>query len=187
VADDADRLLGCTDGPAIRAEIAALVPSYAGIERLAKTGDSVQWGGPHLCTEWRFPTDDGKAHFRAVPLPVAERTAGTFAVSTRRGKQFNTLVYGDTDPLTGAPRDAVLMNPDDAAERHLRSGDAVTLANGHGRFTGRVMMAPIARGNLQVHWPEGNALIPRGRHDPTGGVPDYNARVDLAPASTIPA
>ena len=183
----ADRLLGCGDGPAIRAEIARVVPFYAGIERLARAGDAVQWGGPHLCTEWRFPTADGKAHFRPVALPDTDRPQGTFVLSTRRGKQFNTLVYAETDPLTGAPRDAVLMNPDDAAERHLTSGDAVTLRSDHGRFAGRVFVAPIARGNLQVHWPEGNALIARGRFDATGGVPDYNARVDLAPAPTAPA
>ena len=28
-------------------------------------------------------------------------------MATRRGKQFNTLIYDETDPLTGAPRDAV--------------------------------------------------------------------------------
>jgi predicted molibdopterin-dependent oxidoreductase YjgC len=183
----ADRLLRCADAAAIRAEIAEVVPSYAGIERLEAAGDAVQWGGPHLCTEWRFPTDDGKAHFRVVPMPASEQEPGTFMVSTRRGKQFNTIVYGDTDPLTGAPRDAVLINPDDAAERHLRAGDAVTLANDHGRFVGRAFPAPIARGNLQVHWPEGNVLIGRGVLDATGGVPDYNARVRLhagaAPAS----
>jgi len=175
----ADRRLGCASAAAIRAEIAAVVPFYAGIERLAAAGDSVQWGGPHLCTEWRFPTDDGKAHFRVVGMPADDREPGTFVLSTRRGKQFNTIVYGDVDPLTGAPRDAVLINPDDAAERHLRAGDAVTLANDHGRFAGRVFLAPIARGNLQVHWPEGNVLIARGVLDATGGVPDYNARVRL--------
>jgi molybdopterin-dependent oxidoreductase alpha subunit len=184
---DAGRLLGCADSPAIRAEIARIVPFYAGIEGLARAGDSVQWGGPHLCTEWRFPTADGKAHFRTVPLPATGRPGGTFVLSTRRGKQFNTLVYAETDPLTGAPRDAVLMNPDDAAERHLRSGDAVTLRSDHGHFAGRVFLSAIARGNLQVHWPEGNALIPRGRRDPTGGVPDYNAHVELAPAAGPPA
>jgi predicted molibdopterin-dependent oxidoreductase YjgC len=96
----ADGLLGCGDGPAIRAEIAHVVPFYAGIERLVRAGDSVQWGGPHLCTEGRFPTPDGKAHFRAVPLPETDRPRDTFALSTRRGKQFNTLVYAETDPLT---------------------------------------------------------------------------------------
>ncbi|HWP67280.1 MAG TPA: FdhF/YdeP family oxidoreductase [Candidatus Limnocylindria bacterium] len=176
---EAAATFGCADAAAIRAEIARIVPFYAGIERLAAAGDSVQWGGPHLCTEWRFPTNDGKARFRVVPLPVRSALPGTFALSTRRGKQFNTLVYAETDPLTGAPRDAVLMNPDDAAERRLRAGDVVTLASEHGRFTGRVFLAPIARGDLQVHWPEGNVLIGRGARDATGGVPDYNARVRL--------
>jgi hypothetical protein len=46
-----------------------------------------------------------------------------------------------------------------------------------GRYEGRVFLAPIARGNLQVHWPEGNVIIPRGLHDTLGGVPDYNATV----------
>ena len=35
----------------------------------------------------------------------------------------------------------------------------------------------MARGNLQIHWPEGNVIIRRGITDPAGGVPDYNARV----------
>jgi molybdopterin-dependent oxidoreductase alpha subunit len=172
--------LGCESGPAIREEIARVVPFYAGIETLRETGDAVQWGGPHLCAGWRFPTPDGRAHFAPVALPDTRRPAGTFAVATRRGKQFNTLVYADVDPLTGAARDAVFMNPDDAAGLHLRSGDAVTLVSEHGRLPGRVFLAAIARGNLQVHWPEGNVLIPRGVVDRLGGVPDYNvyARVE---------
>jgi len=178
VRPDASSEFSCEDGDAIRREIADVVPFYRGIEALRVPGDQVQWGGPHLCADWRFPTDDGRAHFVAVPLPPV-RPAGTFAVATRRGKQFNTLIYADVDPLTGAARDAVLMNPDDAADRHLRGGDAVTLVSDHGRFTGRVFLAPIARGNLQIHWPEGNVLLPRGRVDALGGVPDYNADVRL--------
>ena len=100
-----------------------------------------------------------------------------FIVATRRGKQFNTLVYAQTDPINGASRDAVLMNPEDAAQLQLRHNDRVVLTNETGRFEGCVFLAPIARGNLQVHWPEGNVLIARGRVDPAGGVPDYNARV----------
>ena len=104
-------------------------------------------------------------------------SAKTFAVSTRRGKQFNTLIYAEVDPLTGAPRDAVFMSPDDAARLHVTSGDRITLVNGHGRLEGRVFLAAIAPGNLQVLWPEGNVLVPRGSVDALGGVPDYNARV----------
>jgi molybdopterin-dependent oxidoreductase alpha subunit len=169
--------LGCETGGAIRAEIADVIPFYDGIQHLQRTGDAFQYGGPHLCAESRFPTADGKAHFRAVPLPRLQRANGTFYLSTRRGKQFNTLIYDAIDPLTGASREAVLMNPDDAAALHVTNRDRVALVNDQGRLEGRVLLAPLARGNLQVHWPEGNVLIRRGVLDPTGGVPDYNAQV----------
>ena len=78
---------------AVRDEIAEVVPMYQGIETLKATGDQVQYGGPHLCAGWHFPTADGKAHFAPVPLPNNEIPAGLFAVSTRRGKQFNTMVH----------------------------------------------------------------------------------------------
>ena len=51
--------------------------------------------------------------------------------------------------------------------------------NDLGRLEGRAFFAPIARGNLQVHWPEGNVIIPRGVVDSLGGVPDYNTRVRI--------
>src|SRR6266850_663981 len=62
-------LLGCETGWKMREEIARVVPFYDGIQHLKKTGDAIQYGGPHLCADWKFPTPDGKAHFRAVPLP----------------------------------------------------------------------------------------------------------------------
>jgi molybdopterin-dependent oxidoreductase alpha subunit len=169
--------LGCESATAIRAEIARVVPAYDGIQRLSTTGDAFQCGGRHLAAGGTFPTADGKAHLHAVALPDRERPPGTFAVSTRRGKQFNTLVYAEVDPLTGAARDAIFMHPDDAAALHLAGGDRIALVNDHGRFEGHVVLASIARGNLQVHWPESNALLARGVLEPVGGVPDYNAVV----------
>jgi anaerobic selenocysteine-containing dehydrogenase len=93
------------------------------------------------------------------------------------------LIYAEVDPLTGAARDAVLMSASDAASLHLRHGDAVVLTSEAGRLEGRIFLAPIASGNLQVHWPEGNVLLSRGVCDIGGGVPDYNAvvRVEKAP------
>jgi len=183
-------LLGCETGWKMREEIARVIPFYDGIQSFERTGDAFQYGGPHLCAGWKFPTADGKAHFRAVPLPTeagtphrgvqaAQHADPTFSVSTRRGKQFNSLVYAEVDPINGARRDAVLMNPDDAAMLHLVQNDHVILKNELGSFGGRVFLAPIARGNLQIHWPEGNIIIRRGVVDPAGGVPDYNARVKV--------
>ena len=174
---DRAALLGCETAQAIREEIAHVVPFYDGIQRLKNTGDAVQYGGPHLCADGKFPTADGKAHFRVVNLPQLQRAAGEFKVSTRRGKQFNTLIYDEVDPLTGAERDAVFMNAEDAAELHLANRDRIALTNDLGRYEGRVFLAPISRGNLQVHWPEGNVIIRRGVVDTLGGVPDYYATV----------
>ncbi len=56
-------------------------------------------------------------------------------------------------------------------------GDRIALVNDRGRYEGRVFLAPLAAGNLQIHWPEGNHLIRRGVEDRGGGVPDYNAHV----------
>jgi len=172
-------LLGCETGSKMREEIARVVTFYEGIQNLKQKGDSIQYGGPHLCADWKFPTPDGKANFRAVPLAPRPSSPHTFVVATRRGKQFNSLIYAEVDPINGAPRDAILMNADDAAELRLLQNDCITLANETGRFQGRVFLAPIARGNLQIHWPEGNVIIPRGLVDPSGGVPDYNARVEI--------
>jgi hypothetical protein len=40
-------------------------------------------------------------------------------------------------------------------------------------------IAPIAHGNIQVHWPEGNVLVKRGVRDPECGIPDFNALVEV--------
>jgi molybdopterin-dependent oxidoreductase alpha subunit len=165
--------------PQIRQEIAGAVPSYAGIEKLHEYGDSFQYGGPHLCADWRFPTEDGKAHFSVVSPPAVERPDGTFVVATRRGKQFNSMVHELRDGLTGAAREAVLINPVDADRLGLADGTEVRLTSAAGSMRGRVMRAPLAPGNLQVHWPEGEVLIDRTRRSPQAGIPDYNAVVTV--------
>jgi oxidoreductase alpha (molybdopterin) subunit len=185
-------LLGCETGWKMREEIARVVLFYDGIQNLRAIGDAVQYGGSHLCANFNFATPDGKAHFRAVSLPqngmhsttrngpdknnATNGSSDSFKVSTRRGKQFNSLIYAEIDPLNGASRDAVLMNPEDAADLHLIQNDRIALTNDLGRYEGRVFLAPIARGNLQIHWPEGNVIIRRGVVEPASGVPDYNAK-----------
>lgn len=168
-------LFGCETGPAIREEIARVVPFYDGVQHLKKTGDAFQYGGRHLCEDGVFPLADGRARF-TMPAVPGRRGEG-FHVSTRRGKQFNTLVYAETDPLNGAPRDAILMSKEDADRLGLEDGAAIVLTAGPARYNGRVFLASIAPGNLQVHWPEGNVLVHHGRADRDSGVPDYNAIV----------
>jgi hypothetical protein len=76
------------------------------------------------------------------------------------------------------------MNADDAGHLRLIHGDAIVLRNSLGAFEGRVFIAPIARGNLQIHWPEGNPLIDRDRHDSDSGTPDYTTRVRIEKVAT---
>jgi len=170
---------GCATGWEIRKEIAEVIPMYDGIQHLKKAGDQFQYGGPHLCAGGKFPTPDGKARFMAVDLPDNVLGDEEYYVTTRRGKQFNTLIYGERDPITGADRDAILISDADADALGLHEGQRITLVNDTGRYTGHVFVAPITRRSLQVHWPEGNVIIPRGRCDRLGGVPDYNARVRI--------
>lgn len=164
-------------GRDLRAEIAEVVPLYAGIERLEATGDNVQWGGRHLCADGRFPTPDGRARFSVVDAAPPRVGPGEVLVVTRRGKQFNSMVFAATDPLTGAGRDDVLMDPSDAARRGLADGDPVRLVNEVGEMAGRVRLVPMPPGTVQVHWPEGNVLIAGGpaHRDPDSGIPEYRA------------
>lgn len=166
-------------GPAaIRAEIAAAIPLYAGIERLHAKGDQVQWGGRMLYADGQFATPDRKAHFAPVSPRGRTRGEGMFYVSTRRGKQFNSMVQHEVDPLTGAARDAVLMSDADADACGVANGTAIRLRSDYGSYVGRVFRAPIRSGNLEVHWPEGNVLIGPAI-DPDSLEPDYNAVVSV--------
>jgi molybdopterin-dependent oxidoreductase alpha subunit len=174
-------LVAFDSGDAIRAEIARVVPSYAGVETLHATGDAVQWGGERLCVDGNFPTPSGRARFLAVAPAVVEVPDGSFVLSTRRGKQFNTMVHADRDPLTGAHRDALFMAVADADRLGLREGDRVLVRSDHGELRARVHVSPLRPGNLQVFFPEGNVLLGGGRRDAASGVPDYNAIVTVTP------
>lgn len=174
------------DGAAVRADIERANPAYTGIARLAKKGDQFQWGGPHLCAERRFPTPSGKAHFRPVRPPQLDLDPAVarewpFLIATRRGKQFNSMIQKHVDQLTGAARDHVFINVEDARALGLGNDDPVRLESVHGEYRGRVFIADVARGTLQGHWPEVNVLLPPDRVDTFGGVPDYNARVRVHP------
>jgi predicted molibdopterin-dependent oxidoreductase YjgC len=167
----------------LRAEIAQVVPLYEGIETLADTGDAVQWGGRHLCAGGAFPTPSGRGHFSVVEPAGPAVPAGSFVLSTRRGKQFNSMVQAEVDPLTGAGRDAVLVDPADAAGLGVGAGDRVRLRSAAGSYEGTVTLARLPAGTVQVHWPEGNVLIEGGaaRREPVSHVPDYNAVVTIEP------
>ena len=173
----AKRIFPWKDTQDIRDEIDRVCPSYKGIASLCKEGDNFQYGGRHLLKH-TFLTADGKGHFTAVDVPDEKIPPGHFLLSTRRGKQFNSILLADKDPLTGAMRDDIFISEEDAHRMDLRNGQRITLSNELGRMQGRVKIDRIKPGCLQAHWPEVNVLIPAGPLDPSG-VPDYNATVEL--------
>jgi molybdopterin-dependent oxidoreductase alpha subunit len=172
-------LLGFSGTAAIREEIARVVPGYALISTLKEEGDQFQYGGPLLCQGWQFPTPDGKAHFSPVELPSREVPPGSFLVTTRRGHQFNSMVQGDADPHTGAARSSVLISDLDARDLGISDGTEVVLRSQSGEMSATAMVAPVARGTLQVHWPEGEVLMDRSRRSADSGIPEYAAVVTL--------
>ena len=164
---------------AIREEIARAVPLYAGIERLNAEGDQLQWGGDRLFADERFATSDGKARFSVVVPRERTVTAGRFRLSTRRGKQFNSMVQHAVDPLTGASRDDVLLSAEDAVRLGVRDGDRLRLVSAVGQLVGRAKIDVLRPGNVAVHWPEANVLLSREERDTLSHEPDYNALVSV--------
>ncbi|RPI51100.1 MAG: formate dehydrogenase [Acidobacteria bacterium] len=170
-------LIGLADAQSIRTEIAAAIPLYKGIESLTQQGDQVQWGGRNLYADGRFATSDGKARFAPTTTDLHSAvTSERFVLSTRRGKQFNSMVQRDVDPLTGASRDDILIGAEDLRRLGVGEGTRVRLRSSSGTFSGRLRRAAIKPGNLQVHWPEANVLLGTAV-DPDSLEPDYNTSV----------
>jgi molybdopterin-dependent oxidoreductase alpha subunit len=196
-------LLYFDSADALRAEMECAMPLYAGIASLRAEGDSVQYGGQLLCAGGVCANLPGaRARFTALPLPphdafdahvaAARRSAPgatpvaapVFYLSTRRGKQFNSMLWSADDPVTGATRrDAIFISHEDAHRLGLRDGDSVLLrasaANPVAReMRGTCKIASLKSGTLQAFWPEANVLI-SSRLDPASHEPDYNAWVTL--------
>jgi molybdopterin-dependent oxidoreductase alpha subunit len=169
------------NGQALREEIARVVPLYVGIETLAKTGDAVQWGGARLGEDGEFATADGHAHFVPITPYDARVPEGRFRLSTRRGKQFNTMVWRDRDPLTGATRDAVFLSATDLERLAIADGAHVMVRSEHGELRGRVFAADIRPAHAQVFFPEGNVLLAIAVRDQASGVPEDHVLVDVVP------
>ncbi|QYR21381.1 FdhF/YdeP family oxidoreductase [Paenibacillus sp. sptzw28] len=181
------QLIAFKDARSIREEIAAAAPYYDGIQHLKAKGDVFQWGGAWLCEDGVCPTPDGRGNLIPVELPELRRPEGYFSVTTRRGKQFNSMIYDETDPFNSADRYDVLISRADADLLAVSDGDAVVLYNRLGTFHGRAKLADVAPGNLELCWPEGNVLMQKGIYEPFAGIPEYNTAAVLEKAETYHA
>ncbi|MYL47285.1 FdhF/YdeP family oxidoreductase [Virgibacillus halodenitrificans] len=175
------------DGQSIRDEIAVANRDYYGIQHLKKQGDVFQWGGAWLCEDGVCPTPDGKGNLIPIDIPSLDKPEGTFYITTRRGKQFNSMVYKETDPFNEAGRYDVLINPSDAKKLDITNEEAIVLYNQHGVFQGKAHFADITEGNVGLHFPEGNFLIPKGVYDGPSGIPQYSIAVKVEKAERFNA
>ncbi|MFS0823840.1 FdhF/YdeP family oxidoreductase [Bacillus sp. 1P02SD] len=187
VKPESAHLIDFKSGQEIRDEIAIANPNYNGIQHLKKKGDVFQWGGAWLCEGGVCPTPDGRGNLIQVEIPDFGKKEEQFVLTTRRGKQFNSMVYKEVDPFNGAGRYDVLINPQDAAELRIAEGEAIVVHNGFGVFQGKAKFADIARKNLGVFFPEGNFLLPKGRYEKFAGIPDYNIAVYVEKAERFNA
>ena len=171
--------LDFADTAAIRDEIARAEPRYAGIEHLKRKGDQFQWGGERLFEDGRFATSSGRARFHAV-APPADRALedGELFLSTRRGRQFNSMVHHGRDALTGLERSDLLMNAEDGRIRGIADGDRVVVSSPVSQIELVARFQPIKSGNVEAHWPECMELLPWSL-DPDSGEPEYGVRVRI--------
>ena len=92
----------------------------------ARAGGLVPVRRRRTCSRgWRVPDRGRPGALPAVPLPEPVADDGRLALSTRRGKQFNSMVQERSDSLTGAVREAVLISAEDAGaarDRRRRRG-----------------------------------------------------------------
>ena len=177
--EDKKSHLAFTNAQEIREEMGRLIPSYAGVQNLQKEGDSFQYGGPMLLTDGVCNTPDGRARFSAVQPSNTILEEGEFYLATRRGKQFNSIVYGVDDPLVGSKRrDDIFLSNEDASRLGLHEGSQMTLESETGTFSGVCKIAKVHPGTIQMFWPEANVLISR-RIDPQSQEPDYNTIVRI--------
>jgi anaerobic selenocysteine-containing dehydrogenase len=80
----------------------------------------------------------------------------------------------------------VFLAQEDADKLGLSNGDPVMVRSDIGEMEGTVLLSPIKPRNVQVFWPEGNALIRAGASDPLCHVPDYNTFVEIVPMNGSP-
>src|SRR5699024_8283144 len=78
-----------------------------------------------------------------------------------------------------------LINDCEGKKHGIQNRDAGVVYNKYGAFTGRALCAPVKKGNISVHCPEGNAIIPQGDDEAHAGLPEYNAAVIVEKAETF--
>jgi len=152
-------------------------------EEIERSG-GLQWGGPRLYEDGRFPTADGKARFFAIewqPFPEQPSKDYPFVLNTGR-----TVEHWHTRTKTGAvavlqtlsPRAWLEMNPRDAKRLKLKPHDRVSVVSPRNRVDGIELRVTeiVAPGQvfMPFHFVETNSnLVTQSAFDPISREPNY--------------
>lgn len=150
----------------IRDHIEACIPGFKDYNARVRSPQGFYL--PNGARNGKFSTPDGKAHFKAHPLPDLRVEADELVMMTIRSHdQYNTTIYGLDDRYRGVKgeRRVVLMNAEDMKRFGLKAKQLVDLRatwQGFERLCRRfhVVPFPIAKGCCATYFPEANALVP---------------------------
>lgn len=184
----------------ILAEVASLVPTFAGLtlQRLGTHG--LQWpvpqpshqGTPILHGEG-FP--QGRAQLACIdylPSPNQAR-AGDYPLRLTTGRVLDHYNSGSMTRRTANRQlqdaDELELHPADAAERGIADGDAVQIRSADGQARARARLsARVARGSafLSFHFPEtGTNQLTSAVLDRLADCPEYKlVQIEVAPAAS---
>ncbi len=170
----------------VRQLIARLVPNFESMASIGETKREFHIPG-RVLHQPRFPTQSGKARFRAHSIPEKEPLGDRqVRLTTLRSEgQFNTVVYEEEDLYRGQTRrDVILMNPVDIVRLGLVPDRRVAVLSESGSMPGVIVREfDIAVGCAAMYYPEANALVPAAV-DPRSKTPAFKSVVVTIGASS---
>lgn len=158
----------------IRDAIARIVPGYEAIGNIDETRSEFHIEGRTFHNP-DFATEDGRARFHPMSLPITGSGNGHLRLMTVRSEgQFNTVVYEEQDIYRGQERrDVILMSVDDIQRLGLQVDQQVRVVGEAGHMDDiRVRPIDIRQGNAVMYYPEANVLLPKTL-DPDSRTPAF--------------
>ncbi|HLK49174.1 MAG TPA: molybdopterin-dependent oxidoreductase, partial [Bryobacteraceae bacterium] len=149
-----------------------------------ETSGGLQWGGPRLYEDGRFPTENGKARLFAIewqPFPEQPNSEFPFVLNTGRTvEHWHTRTKTAAVPAlqTLSPRAWLEMNPRDAKRLKLKPHDRVSLISRRNRVDGIELRVTeiVAPGQvfMPFHFAETNSnLVTQTAFDPISREPNF--------------
>lgn len=161
----------------IREAIANCIPGLQQLKDIGVAKKEFHVRG-RLMHKPEFKTESKKARFivRDIPTKNAKKEF-PFLLSTIRSEgQFNSIIYEEKDSYRyNAPRNAILISPDDLQQLGIKQGDKITVISKTGRYeNGVAWRFDMPQGNLMAYYPEANILT-AGDLDPRSLTPNFKS------------